>query len=59
MLAAESQRLAQEQARRVVARIWKIRLLGFAVRKAGGARGVMQAEALQQLRIIIELAALP
>jgi hypothetical protein len=59
LLPAEPERLPQKQARGGVARIWKIRLLRFAIRKAGGARGVVQAEALQQLGIVVELAALP
>ena len=59
LLAAEPKGLPKKQARGAVARIWKIRLLRFAVGKAGGARRVVQAEALQQFGIVVELAALP
>src|SRR5262249_29593987 len=59
LLAAELEGLAQEQARRAVVRVWEIRLLRLAVGKPSGAGGVVQAEALQQLGIVIELAAVP
>ena len=58
-LAAQADLLAQEQARDVESWIGEVRLLCLAVGIARGARGVGDAEALQQLGIEIELAALP
>ena len=58
-LAAQPDLLAQENARGVVARVGEVRLLRFAVGVAAGAHGVGDAEALQQLGIVVELAALP
>src|SRR5262249_15341174 len=59
LLAAEVEGLAQEEPRRGVTRVWEIRLLRLAVRESGGAGGVVQAEALQQLGIVVELAPVP
>src|SRR5689334_24756027 len=59
LLAAEAPGLAQKQPRGVVVRCGKIRLLRLAIGEARGTGGRMQAEALQQLGIVIKLAALP
>jgi len=40
-------------------RVWKIRLLRFAVGEACGSRRVAQPEALQKLRIVIKRPTLP
>ncbi len=57
--AAEAELLAHEETRRVEARIREARFLRLAVGIAAGAKGVGHAEALQQLRIEVELTALP
>src|SRR5262249_232958 len=59
LLPSESDRLPQKQPRRVVMRVRKVRLLSFAVGETGRASGGVQAEALQQLGIVVELAAVP
>ena len=59
LLAAEAEGLAQKQARRVVMRIGEVGFLRFAAGKARCADRVVQAEALQQFGIVIDLAAFP
>ena len=59
LLTAKSECMTQEQARGVVARIRKVRLLRFAVRETARARRAVEAEALQQFGIVIDLAAVP
>src|SRR5205807_3939587 len=58
-LAAEAEFLAQEQPRGIVAREREVGLLRLAVGIAAGADRAGNAEALQQLGIVVELAALP
>jgi len=59
LLAAQPERLPQKQPRGAVAGIRKVRFLRLAVGEAAGAGRVVQPKALQQLGIVIELAAIP
>src|SRR5581483_11474227 len=59
LAAAKPEGLPQEQPRGAVARKQEARLLRLAVGIAGEADGVAQAEALQELGVVVELAAIP
>ena len=58
-LAAQPDLLAEEVARRVETREGEVGFLRLAVGEAAGTRGVVEAEPLQQFRVVVELGALP